>query len=114
MSIERRLKKRQIEEIRHDMLDWYGVSLTHTQADAIRLKCIQNAGMEACGFDTSCREYAAHLIGEEITGMEWPDGTMSEEYSRTFFVKLVSQAKAKGYKIDKERYKQYFLKLRFS
>lgn len=107
-----------LRTIRKDMWDWYGIKLTKQQAVAILNKCIHGGGYFECGFDTCCREYAAELIGQEITGMSWPLGQDTHEYTRDFFRKLLAGAKEKGYTIKASRYAEYFvpplrMKLRF-
>lgn len=104
-----------IETITKVMDDWYGIKLSKKQATKLLNKMIESGSYLDCGFDTCCREYAAHMIGEEITGMKWPLGGDTEEYSKQFFVTLIANANKKGYRIDASRYKEYTgsIKLRF-
>jgi hypothetical protein len=95
-----------------DMKDWYGVSLERDQAKQILKYCMKNASYFECGWDTVCREAAINYIGKIIVGKDWPLGEDTEEYSREFFVELISKAGDLGYKIDASRYKKYLLKKR--
>lgn len=105
-----------ISDIKNTIWDWYGIKLTKSQAVVLLNKMIKDGSYLECGFDTCCREYAAELIGQEITGMSWPLGGDTDEYSKEFFVKLLSKAKEKGYAIKASRYAEYLvpkMKLRF-
>lgn len=95
-----------------DMEDWYGVTLDRDQAKLILKHCMRNASYFECGWDTVCREAAINYIGKLIVGKDWPLGGDTEEYSREFFVELLSKAEEFGYKIDASRYKKYLLKKR--
>lgn len=103
------------KEIREEMKNWFGISLTPKQATFFLNKCVEECGVLDCGFDTVARDYVSDFIALEVTGMHWPLGGDSDEYSKNFFQKLIANANKHKYTIDANRYSEYLpkIKLRF-
>jgi cell division protein FtsI/penicillin-binding protein 2 len=82
------------EQIKKEMLDWYGFDLNNKQIREYVFKT------NISHFDTFEREEYVNKISFEITGMDYPCGGDLEGYKEKFFSLLKNNALKKGYKID--------------
>ena len=80
-----------IEEIKKEMLDYFGIILTNKQIEHhIKQQCIE------C-FDTLEREMFINKIALEITNKHYPCNTDSDYYCVEFFKELKDKCNNYGY-----------------
>ena len=91
--------KKIINEVKKDMLEYYGFKLTDEQ---VKDYLINNKMKSLRSFETDHREQYADHLAKEITGMDYPMGGDSEEEREKFFQELASKSEEKGYEWSKD------------